>query len=252
MKQDKREKIQPEEIKQIFSSIALNYDRANKAITFGMDTGWRKKLVKWSNAPLNGKILDLATGTGALAFEFQKQLDPSAQITGLDFCEEMLKIAKNKANRQTDKNDLPQNQKKQPNNIKFLSGDIQELSFTDNTYDVCCIAYGLRNVEDIVKTLKEMARVTKKGGAVMILETGDKPVFFLRPFFYLHFRCLVPRIGGFLTGQKSAYEYLQKSSLKFLSRHKLLKLMEDTHLFSKCEYKSLFFGASFIYKALVA
>ena len=239
MKQDKKAKIQPEEIKKIFSSIALNYDRANKAITFGMDSQWRKKLVKWSKAPKNSKVLDLATGTGALAFEFQKQLGPSAQITGLDFCEEMLKIAKKKAN-------------PQKNNIQFLTEDIQKLSFSDNTYDVCSMAYGLRNVADPVKTLKEMARVTKKGGTVMILETGDRPMFFLRPFFYLHFRFLVPHIGGFLTGQKSAYEYLQKSSLKFLSRHKMLKFMNDTKLFSNCECKILFFGASFIYKALVA
>ena len=227
-------KIQSKEIKKIFSSIARNYDRTNKAITLGMDTGWRKKLVKWSEAPKDGKILDCATGTGALAFEFQKQLGSEAQITAVDFCEEMLKQAK------------AQDQ------ICFQMADIHQLPFQDKTFDVCSIAYGLRNVEDPVKALVEMARVTKNGGTVIILETGDRPIFLLYPLFYLYFRYIVPRIGGYLTGQKSAYEYLQNSSRRFPSRHFLLKLMEETNCFSKCEYKTLVFGASFIYKAQVS
>ncbi len=248
-------KTRPNEIKQIFSSIALNYDRANRTITLGMDTGWRKKLVKWSEAPWDGKVLDCATGTGDLAFEFQKQLGPEAKITGLDFCEEMLKLAKEKVLNKFDKKPgFFQNKAKRASekNIHFKLADIQKLPFQDNTYDVCSIAYGLRNVEDPVKVLTEMARVTKKGGVVMILETGDKPIFFLYPFFYLYFRYIVPYVGGYLTGRKSAYEYLQKSSRHFPSRHFLLKLMKDTNCFNQGEYKTLFFGASFIYKARVS
>ena len=86
----------------------------------------------------------------------------------------------------------------------------------------------------------------------MILETGDKPAFLLSPVFHLYFRYIMPRIGSWITGQKSAYEYLQKSSKAFPSRRILLKLMTDTNCFSKCEYKTLFFGASFIYKAYVS
>ncbi|MYE07715.1 MAG: bifunctional demethylmenaquinone methyltransferase/2-methoxy-6-polyprenyl-1,4-benzoquinol methylase UbiE [Oligoflexia bacterium] len=235
-------KRSPQEIKKIFNSIALNYDRANKAITLGMDSWWRKKLVKWSEAPLDGKILDCATGTGVLAFEFQKQLGPKAQITAVDFCEGMLKQAYNKVNSSSIS----------PKNIDFQTADVQELPFQDNKYDVCAMAYGLRNVEDPIKTLMEMARITKKGGTVMILETGDRPMFLLYPLFYLYFRFIVPRIGGWLTGQKSAYEYLQKSSQNFPSRHSLLTLMDKTKCFSECQYKTLFFGSSFIYKARVS
>lgn len=209
-----------------------------------MDTGWRKKLVQWSEAPRAGKILDCATGTGALAFEFQKQLGSEAQITAVDFCEEMLE----QANQINTTSSLESPAKK---NICFQFADIHQLPFQDKTFDVCSIGYGLRNAEDPVNALREMARVTKRGGTVMILETGDKPLSLLYPFFYFYFRYIVPRIGGWLTGQKSAYEYLQKSSRHFPSRRLLLRLMKETNCFSKCEYKTLFFGASFIYKAQV-
>ncbi len=208
----------------------------------GMDTRWRKKLVCWSDAPKqDGKILDCATGTGVLAFEFHKQLGAKSHITAVDFCEEMLEQAR-KINREASST----------KNIHFQLADIHQLPFQDKTFDVCSIGYGLRNTKDPIKALKEMARVTKPGGTVMILETGDKPMFLLSPFFYLYFRYIMPRIGSWITGQKSAYEYLQKSSRDFPSRRLLLKLMKETNCFSKCEYKTLFFGASFIYKAQVS
>lgn len=228
-----------QEVKKIFSSIAPNYDIANKAITLGMDTQWRRTLVHWSPSSPNTveKILDCATGTGVLALEFQKQLEPSVEITGVDFCPEMVKQAKKNI---------------KSKNIHFQLADIHQLPFPDKTFDICSIGYGLRNVENLSKALKEMARVTKDGGVVMILETGDKPMLLLYPFFYLHFRYIVPYIGGRITGQKAAYEYLHKSSRCFPSRRMFLKLIEETKCFSKCEYKPLFFGASFIYKAHVS
>lgn len=206
-----------------------------------MDTRWRKTLVQWSGAPPTGTILDCATGTGALAFEFQKHLRPEAQITAVDFCEEMLNQAKKISTQ------FPSKKK-----ILFQLADIHQLPFQDKTFDVCSIGYGLRNTEEPIKAIKEMARVTKPGGTVIILETGDKPMFLLYPFFHLYFRYIMPRIGAWITGQKSAYEYLQKSSRVFPSRHFLLQLMRQTNCFSKCEYKTLFFGASFIYKAQVS
>jgi len=229
----KTEKLSSLKIKKMFSQIAFNYDRANKFITLGMDSRWRRKLVKWSSAPKGGKVLDCATGTGNLALEFYKALGSKSQIIGIDFCENMINKAR---------------EKKQ---IQFQLADVHKLPFPDKTFDVCSMAYGLRNVEDPIAVLKEMARVTKKGGALMILETGDKPVFFLYPFFYLYFRYIVPFIGGWFTGHKLAYEYLQKSSRKFPSRKKLLSFLMELNHFGKCEYKALFFGASFIYKAQV-
>ena len=247
-------------VQQIFSSLADNYDRANKVITLGMDKGWRKKVVQWSEAPpKKAKILDCATGTGALAFEYQTFLDPSAQITGVDFCQNMLikaqERAQNKAQEQAHTNFFNFSSKKPSfknlKNIHFQQADIHCLPFPDNMFDVSAMAYGLRNVADPPKVLKEMARVTQSGGKVMILETGDKPAWFLKPFFDMYFRYMVPFLGGLVTGKKGAYRYLQESSNSFPSRGELLKIMKTTGAFNHLEYKTLFLGASFIYKAWV-
>ena len=222
-----------EEIKKIFSSIALKYDRANRAITLGMDRGWRKKLVRWSAPIPSAKVLDCATGTGDLALEFQKQLNPQSHITGVDFCKEMLDQAEKKT--------------KNIKNIHFQQADVEELPFADHSFDICSIAYGLRNMKDPIKALKEMARVLKPGGVLIILETGQPGI--LKPFFYLYFRYIVPFVGGKVTGQASAYKYLQESSLLFPSRKNLLKIMKKTGFFQKYTYKTLFLGAGFLYKA---
>ena len=198
-----------------------------------MDSLWRKKLVAWSEVPQNAKVLDCATGTGALALEFAACLGSEAQITGVDFCEEMLK--------QVPKHD--------DTRLKFLKADINKLSFADQSFDVCAMAYGLRNTESLERTLLEMGRVLKPGGRLMILETGNRPFFLLYPFFYIYFHWIMPCIGGLITGQKSAYKYLQSSSKNFPARKELIKIIENTGFFQQCEYKSLFFGASFIYKS---
>ena len=197
-----------------------------------MDSLWRKKLVAWSETPQTGKVLDCATGTGALALEFAVHLGLTAHITGVDFCEEMLK-------------QVPDHDSTR---MRFLKADINQLPFADHSFDVCAIAYGLRNTESLNQTLLEMGRVTKPDGRVMVLETGNHPFFLLYPFFYIYFRWIMPCIGGWITGQKSAYKYLQKSSKNFPSRKELIKIIENTGCFKQCEYKSLFFGASFIYK----
>ncbi len=265
---NKLESNKAQKIRQIFSSIADNYDRANRAITLGLDRGWRKKLVEWSEAPATSQILDCATGTGAVAFEFQRHLSHKAQITGVDFCEQMLKKAQevyeSSLNRQKPHNDRqkPHNDRQKPHNdrqkssfgkknIHFQLADVEALPFSDNSFDVCSMAYGLRNMAEPVQALKEMARVTKPGGKVMILETGDQPFWLLSPFFHIYFRYVVPFVGGWITGKKTAYQYLQQSSGHFPSREGLLALMEKSGAFEKSQYRTLFFGASFLYKAYV-
>ena len=222
-----------------------------------MDTRWRKKLVHWSKAPKAGKVLDCATGTGALAFAFQKQLTPEAEILGVDFCQEMLeqaRIALKAQNHSPQKLFPPRSASSfsPGKNIHFQKADMNKLPFSNQSFDVCSCAYGLRNVENPLKALREMIRVTKTEGVVMILETGDKPGFLLYPFFHFYFLYVVPWIGGRMTGQKAAYEYLQKSSRNFPSRKELIKQIKKLKGVHKAEYKSLFFGASFIYKIQVS
>jgi len=229
---------QSEEIKSIFSSVAHGYDTANDAMTFGIARLWRKNLVKWSGAKRGDKILDCATGTGDLALEFKRAVGDEGQVIGTDFCPEMLAKAPPKAERAGLK-------------VDFRLADAMRLPFSDNQFNVASIAYGIRNVTDPQQALREMARVVKPGGMVMILETGDNPENAFKKFFEFYFRQVVPRVGGWMTGQRQAYEYLNRSSLGFPSREQFVDVLNSTDAFSHCEYKVVFGGASFLYRAQV-
>lgn len=228
----------PEEIKNLFSTVAGGYDRANDAMTLGLAHFWRRKLVVWSEAKPGDRVLDCATGTGDLAIEFKKTVGAEGEVIGTDFCPAMLEHAPEKARRRG-------------LDIRFEMADAMRLPFTDDEFDVSSIAYGIRNVADPTKALSEMARVVKSGGHVMILETGDAPENGLRYLFDFYFRQVVPRIGGLVTGHRFAYEYLNRSSRHFPSRERFLELMESTGVFSHCEYRVLLGGASFIYRGKV-
>lgn len=229
----------PEKVRGIFSSVAHGYDRANDAMTFGMARMWRRHLVHWSGVRTGEAVLDCATGTGDLAFEFKKAVGPEGRVVGSDFCEEMLVEARAKA-------------LKFHAAIEFIQGDAHQLPFADHSFDVASIAYGIRNVADPLKVLKEMARVVKPGGRAMILETGDTQVAALRPFINFYFQKVVPRVGGWITGQRDAYEYLSESSSEFPCRERFVELMESTGAFEKVAFQSLLGGASFIYNGKVA
>jgi demethylmenaquinone methyltransferase/2-methoxy-6-polyprenyl-1,4-benzoquinol methylase len=222
-------------IKNLFGSIAGTYDKANDAITFGMAHRWRESLVKMSGANAQSSVLDCATGTGDLAFDFERL--GAQQVYGIDFTPQMIELAQKK-------ND---SRKKQ---IQFAVGDVLHLEFADNTFDVTSIAYGIRNVADVKAAITEMARVTKSGGSVMVLETGEIENPVMRWGIRFYFERLVPRIGGYISKRRDAYEYLQRSSGEFISGQKFSKLLLDLGLFSRVEHRSLMGGASFIYKAV--
>lgn len=225
----------PDEIHSLFSSIAKGYDRANDVITFGLAHSWRKKVVRWSGVKPGDHVLDCATGTGDLALEFKEAVGPNGKVLGTDFCAEMLDLAPAKA-------------AKRGLNVQFEIADAMNLPYPDATFDVVSIAYGIRNVGDPVKALKEMARVCKPNGRVLILETGDTQMPVLHSAVRFYFKRIVPKLGGWVTGRPEAYEYLNKSSLSFPSREKFLELMSETGRFSSMEFKSLMGGASFIYR----
>lgn len=226
-------------IENLFADISKSYDSANDAFTFGMHRSWKKKLVEWSGLKPGERVLDLATGTGDLAFDFYNAM-PNPQkdsVIGADFCEPMLEVAREKA-------------LKQKASIEFLKGDACDLQFDDETFDVVSISYGIRNVEHPEKAIQEMYRVLKPGGRLLVLETGSQNKGILAPFIQFYSTKLMPFIGGMVSGKKSAYDYLSKSSSLFPSGEKFVYFIKHSAPFENAEYKSLMGGASFLYKAV--
>ena len=227
-------KNKEEQIKKIFSSIAPRYDLANSLLTFGLDQLWRKKLVKLSEPQPDHFILDCASGTGKLAFKFLEKLEDKGKVIGVDFCENMLSQIKFKDPR-----------------LRFEKANMLELPFPDQKFHITSVAYGLRNLSDLEKGLKEMARVTKNKGCLMALETGKPTNKFLRPFIQIYFNKIMPSLGGWITGDKSAYDYLNQSSENFPSGPDMIEIFKSTDCFSKISFYPLLGGVSFIYKAIV-
>lgn len=229
---------EPKYIKDLFSSISNSYDTANDVITLGLAKSWRRQLVDWSGATEGHRVLDCATGTGDLAIDFKKAVGETGSVIGSDFCQGMLDKAPAKA-------------KKEKVKITFELGDVLNLDYPDDEFDITSIAYGVRNVKDPLKALQEMARVTHEDGVVMILETGETETPVIKRFIGIYFKYIVPRLGGIVSGNRQAYEYLQGSSSKFPSGEDFLALMRESNSFSKVEYKKIMGGASYIYKGIV-
>lgn len=228
----------PEIIRSMFAKVAANYDKGNNVLSMGIHHLWRKKLVKYSGAKAGDKVLDCATGTGDLAIEFKQQVTSTGSVIGTDFCVEMLGPAPGKA-------------QERGLDIKFEQADVTQLQYADNSFDICSISFGIRNVGDPVKALQEMARVTKPGGKVMVLEFGQVNIPLFGSIYNFYSQNILPKIGGLVTGQKEAYEYLQKSSAAFPCREEFIKMMKDSGSYSDCEYISLTGGIAYIYKGTV-
>ncbi|MFN7903827.1 MAG: bifunctional demethylmenaquinone methyltransferase/2-methoxy-6-polyprenyl-1,4-benzoquinol methylase UbiE [Pseudobdellovibrionaceae bacterium] len=223
-----------QQIKNMFTQVASGYDRANDILSLGIHHLWRKEVVRMSGVKAGSSILDCATGTGDLAIEFKKAVGPSGKVIGTDFCEAMIQPAPAKA--------LKSNL-----DIQFQIEDVMNLSFAKSLFDVCSISFGIRNVEDPKKALTEMARVTKPGGKVIVLEFGEMKAPVIGPLYQFYSEKILPKLGGLITGQTTAYEYLQKSSAQFPSREKFLALMESTQCFRDCSYRTLSLGIAYIY-----
>ncbi len=192
----------------MFGSIAERYDLANHVLSCGCDFYWRKRASDLVAVWRPQAVLDLATGTGDLALVLQKKL-PDAAILGADFSEEMLAIAKRKGVRLT------------------AVADARQLSFADGSFDCLTIAFGIRNLPDWDAGLREMYRVLKPGGHLLILEFSLPRLSLWRATYRFYLHCWVPFVGATLTGQRSAYDYLAESIEKFPSGGAMLRLIEQ-------------------------
>ena len=220
----------PTYVKKAFSRIADRYVLTNHVLSLGTDILWRKKVGRIVAAWKPERILDVATGTGDLALEMQRRC-PTAQVTGSDFCPEMLAYAAEDGVKET------------------VVADALNMPFADDTYDVLTVAFGLRNMASWPDALKEMHRVIKPGGHLLVLDFSLPTGVFRKPYrFYLN--KVLPKIAGLLTGEGDAYEYLAGTIEEFPSGPEMIELIEENG-FRNGEAKLLSFGVASVYTAQV-
>lgn len=222
------------QVKQMFNEIAFRYDLFNHLLSLGIDRYWRKKGILSLKDIAPRKILDIATGTGDLALEACKRLHPE-KITGIDISEKMMAIGKQKVAKAglSDK-------------IEFQQCDCSDLPFEADTFDAAIVAFGIRNFENLDKSLQEIFRVLHPGGKLMVLELSIPEHFPIKQAYHLYSKIFIPVIGYFISGNKNAYNYLPKSIEAFPQNAELAAIMHKNG-FSKVIFQKLTFGICTLY-----
>jgi demethylmenaquinone methyltransferase / 2-methoxy-6-polyprenyl-1,4-benzoquinol methylase len=219
----------PAQVRGIFSAIAARYDLANHLLSGGLDFLWRARAVRMVRAWRPRSILDLATGSGDLALAMRKAM-PEAQILGADFCLPMLQVAARKGLR------------------PLVVADGTRLPLADASFDAVTVAFGLRNMESWPGALREMARVLRPGGHLLVLDFSmPRPPFSAVYRFYLH--RVLPLFAGLLTGNRAGYEYLGESIEAFPSGPAMCDLIR-AHGFAGASAEPLAAGIVSIYTAM--
>jgi demethylmenaquinone methyltransferase / 2-methoxy-6-polyprenyl-1,4-benzoquinol methylase len=226
-----------EQVREMFASIARRYDAANEVLSLGVHRAWRRAAVRLSGARPGQRVLDCATGTGDLALAFKRAVGPAGEVVGTDFCAEMLEAAPRKARRAGLE-------------VQFEVADVLALPYPDASFDVASIAFGIRNVDDPVRCLREMARVVRPGGRVVVLEFGQ-PRGPFGALFRVYSRQVMPAIGGLLTGNRAAYEYLPRTAAAFPAGDRFLALMDEAGSFADRSATPLLAGTAYVYVGTV-
>lgn len=222
-----------EQIKKMFDEIAKKYDIANNILSFGRHHSWKKYFIKQLGPTPGNAILDVATGTGDLAFAFAKALDYDCTIKGVDFSEVMIEVAKSRNTSDC---------------IEFKIGDATKLDFATDTFDFVTITFGIRNIPEIEKAISEMTRVLKSGGKLGIMEFGTPEAGFYGIYkFYAKY--IMPAIGKLLTKHPDAYTYLPQTSLEFPYGKRFVEIMQTSPELKNINFTKLQFGVVYIYIA---
>lgn len=231
-------------VNDMFGRIAHRYDVMNRVMTGGQDRRWRKLLIQQAYLPPQGKMLDIATGTGDIAFEALRQQPGLNQVVGADFTLPMLREAR-KRGEETRRGGVA-NINSSPHRLTASSplswsgADTLHLPFPDNIFDAVASGFLLRNVTSVPAALAEQCRVCKPGGRVLILEIPRPANTLWGKLFRFYFHRIVPILGGWISGQRDAYQYLPASADVFLRPEELKAEMEKVGL-TEVRYTTLMF-----------
>lgn len=224
-----------EGIRELFDDIAIKYDRFNHISSFGADRSWRRKAVREiadTKTPI--RVLDVATGTADFAIAVTRKAAAGTQVTGIDLSEGMLEVGRAKCQ------GLP---------IELEVGDAENLRFEDETFDRVCVAFGVRNFENLMKGLREMRRVLKPGGKLVILELSYPKNRLIFSFYKFYSLKVLPKIGAGMTGNTGAFTYLPDSILKFPLPEKFIPMLREAG-FSTVRARQFMFGVCRMYCAV--
>lgn len=219
-------------VQDMFDRIAGRYNFMNRVMTFGQDMRWRRFVVKQAQLPKNGALLDLATGTGDIAFE-AKETHPQANVVGADFALQMMYVGQDEPRGKT---------------IDWSAADALNLPFPNQSFDAVVSGYLVRNVIDIPRTLSEQMRILKPGGRIVILDTSPPPNNILKPFIKIHLNHIIPILGRIIGGQAAAdaYSYLPESTQSFKTPDELANIMREAG-YINVDFKTFMFGTMAIH-----
>ncbi len=222
----------------MFDRIAHRYDLLNRLLSFRQDVAWRNKLSRYLPKQDNLAVLDVATGTGDVLISLLKKSPKNkiAKSIGIDMAEKMLQFGREKLKRL-----------KLDNRIELHQGNATDIQFNENTFDVATISFGIRNVNNLDLGIQNMYRVLKKNGRVLILEFSLPSNNLLKKLYLFYFRRILPFIGGIISGDSYAYNYLNQSVESFPYGNDFCEVLRRNG-FNNVKYHTLTFGIASIYQ----
>ncbi len=223
-----------EGIRKLFDNIAPDYDKLNHILSLNIDKGWRRKAVREivdCDNPLN--VLDVACGTGDFTIEIAQKVAVGSKVIGIDLSEGMMKIGREKIAAAAVE-------------AEMVQGDCEALPYEDAFFDRISVGFGVRNFEHLNVGLAEMCRVLKNDGKLVILELSVPSNAFIRWCYKLYFLKILPTIGGWVSGDRGAYEYLPASVLRFPAPDRFMEMMREAG-FKSVTHRAFTFGICRMY-----
>ena len=229
-------KVKQEQVRRMFDRIAPTYDKLNHMLSLGIDRRWRRSAVDALGKFNPQQILDIATGTGDFALLLAKRIKPQ-HITGADISEGMMAVGREKVLKEG-----------LQDTISFQWEDCTNLSFPDGSFDAVTSAYGIRNFHDLDAGLREMQRVLRPGGHLLIVELTSPPRFPMKQLFWVYAHVVMPLLGRLISHDDSAYTYLPASMEAFPQPEQMEGILSKAG-FNRIEWKRFTFGISTMYLA---